>query len=232
MSMIEVFARAVGAFVVLFLLTRMMGRKQVSELTFFNYVTGISIGAIAGTLTVDPSLKFSTGLVSLLTWCGLTVLVAFIDLKSKTFRKITQGEPVIVIKQGKVLEHTLKKLRLDMDELQALLRTKDVFSIQEVDYGIMETNGELTVLLKKTKQPLTREDAATAEPKQPQIPIPFQIISNGEIIEENLQQFNLSKDWVHQQLAQSGATLSDVFYAELQQDGSLYIDKREDQLLH
>ncbi|MCM3763617.1 DUF421 domain-containing protein [Neobacillus niacini] len=231
MSMIEVFARAVGAFIVLLLLTRIMGRKQVSELTFFNYVTGISIGAIAGTMTVDPSLKFSTGLVSLLTWCGLTVLVGFIGLKSKTLRKITQGEPVIVIKQGKVLEHTLKKLRLDMDELQALLRTKDVFSIEEVDYGIMETSGELTVLLKESKQPLTRQDAI-AEPKQPQFPIPFQIISNGEIIEENLQQYNLSKDWVHQQLAQSGTTLSNVFYAELQQDGSLYIDKREDQLLH
>ncbi|MBU8918161.1 DUF421 domain-containing protein [Bacillus sp. FJAT-29953] len=235
--MVEIFARAVGAFVVLLLLTRLLGRKQVSQLTFFNYITGISIGTIAGSLTVDPTLKVSSGFVSLLTWCGLTLLVAFFDVKSRSFRKVIEGEPVIVIKHGKILEHVLKKQRLDMDELQVLLRNKDVFSIEEVDYAILETNGELSVLLKEQKQPLKRGDMAmptqtSARPQAVQIPMPIQAIADGKIIDENLQPFNLNMAWGHDQLAQAGTDLSEVFYAELQQDGTLYIDKNTDHFIH
>lgn len=231
MNVMEVFSRAVGAFTVLFLLTRIMGRKQISQLTFFNYITGISIGTIAGAVTIDPSLKLSAGFVSLLTWSGLTLLVAYFDLKSRKARKWMEGEPVILIRQGKILEQQLKKQRLDMDELQLLLRSKDVFSIVDVEYAILETNGELSVLLKEGKQPLKQEAFLTSK-KPKQTPIPLQLIADGKIINENLQQLNVNRSWVEDQLRVSGTNLSEVFYAELQQDGSLYIDKRSDYLLH
>lgn len=232
MNLIEVFVRAVGAFIVLFLLTRLMGRKQISQLTFLNYITGISIGTVAGALTIDSSIKVSTGIVSLLTWAGLTVLVGFIDLKSRTFRKLIEGEPVIIIKQGKVMDKALKKSGLDIDHLQLLLRKKDVFSIQDVEYAIFETNGEVSVLLKEGKQPLN-QDQWPFQLKQPQqTPIPIHIIADGKIIDENLKQLNVNREWVNEQLTQAGTNLSEVFYAELQKDGSLYIDKRNDQLLH
>ncbi|QCJ42295.1 DUF421 domain-containing protein [Bacillus sp. S3] len=231
MNVMEVFSRAVGAFIVLFLLTRIMGRKQISQLTFFNYITGISIGTIAGAVTIDPSLKLSAGFVSLLTWSGLTLLVAYFDLKSRKARKWMEGEPVILIRQGKILEQQLKKQRLDMDELQLLLRSKDVFSIVDVEYAILETNGELSVLLKEGKQPLKQEAFLTSK-KPKQTPIPLQLIADGKIIYENLQQLNVNRSWVEDQLRVSGTNLSEVFYAELQQDGSLYIDKRSDYLLH
>lgn len=231
MNVIEVFSRAVGAFIVLFLLTRIMGRKQISQLTFFNYITGISIGTIAGAVTIDPSLKLSAAFVSLLTWSGLTLLVAYFDLKSRKARKWMEGEPVILIRQGKILEQQLKKQRLDMDELQLLLRSKDVFSIVDVEYAILETNGELSVLLKEGKQPLKQEAFLTSK-KPKQTPIPLQLIADGKIINENLQQLNVNRSWLEDQLRVSGTNLSEVFYAELQQDGSLYIDKRSDYLLH
>jgi uncharacterized membrane protein YcaP (DUF421 family) len=232
MNMVEVFSRTVGAFLVLFLLTRLMGRKQISQLTFFNYITGISIGAIAGSLSVDSSLKISSGMVSLLTWVGLTLIVGFIDMKSRKARKILIGEPVIVIKQGKVMERQLKKLRLDMDELNHLLRGKNIFSIQDVEYAILETNGEISVLLKEGKQPLKQENLPYQLSKQPQTPIPVQIIADGKMIDENLRQLNLNRSWVDDQLKHAGTNLAEVFYAELQQDGSLYIDKRSDHFFH
>lgn len=232
MNMVEVFSRTVGAFLVLFLLTRLMGRKQISQLTFFNYITGISIGAIAGSLSVDSSLKISSGMVSLLTWVGLTLIVGFIDMKSRKARKILIGEPVIVIKQGKVMEWQLKKLRLDMDELNHLLRGKNIFSIQDVEYAILETNGEISVLLKEGKQPLKQENLPYQLSKQPQTPIPVQIIADGKMIDENLRQLNLNRSWVDDQLKHAGTNLAEVFYAELQQDGSLYIDKRSDHFFH
>ncbi|MDR7000662.1 DUF421 domain-containing protein [Neobacillus niacini] len=232
MNLIEVFVRAVGAFIVLFLLTRLMGRKQISQLTFLNYITGISIGTVAGALTIDSSIKVSTGIVSLLTWAGLTVLVGFIDLKSRTFRKLIEGEPVIIIKQGKVMDKALKKSGLDIDHLQLLLRKKDVFSIQDVEYAIFETNGEVSVLLKEGKQPLNQEQWPFQLKQPQQTPIPIHIIADGKIIDENLKQLNVNREWVNEQLTQAGTNLSEVFYAELQKDGSLYIDKRNDQLLH
>ncbi|WP_026575228.1 DUF421 domain-containing protein [Bacillus sp. UNC438CL73TsuS30] len=232
MNLLEVFVRAAGAFVVLFLLTRLMGRKQISQMTFFNYITGISIGAVAGSLTIDSSIKVSTGVVSLLTWAGLTVLVGMFDLKSRKFRKVVEGEPIILIKQGKVLEKALKKSSLDINQLQMLLRKKDVFSFSDVNYAIFETNGEVSVLLKEGKQPLKQDQLPFQLKQQQQPPIPIQIIADGKVIKENLQELNVDNDWVDEQLTRVGTNLSEVFYAELQKDGSLYIDKRNDQFLH
>jgi uncharacterized membrane protein YcaP (DUF421 family) len=232
MNMVEVFSRAAAAFFVLLLLTRLMGRKQISQLTFFNYITGISIGAVAGSLSVDSNIKLSTGIGSLITWCGLTLIVGFIDIKSRKFRLFLDGQPSIIIKQGKIMEHELKKMRLDMDELNLLLRTKDVFSITDVNYAIFEKNGELSVLLKDTKQPLKQEDIPVQQARKQHTPIPIQLIADGKVIEDNLIQLNLNRNWLDEQLSQSGTTLSEVFYAELQKDGSLYIDKRSDQFIH
>lgn len=232
MNLLEVFVRSAGAFVVLFLLTRMMGRKQISQMTFFNYITGISIGAVAGSMTIDSSIKFSTGFVSLLTWSGLTVLVGIVDLKSRKFRKMVEGEPIILIKQGKVLEKVLKKSSLYINQLQMLLRKKDVFSFLDVNYAIFETNGEVSVLLKEGKQPLKQEQWPLQLKQQQQTPIPIQIIADGKVIEENLMQLNVGREWVEEQLTKAGTNLSEVFYAEIQKDGSLYIDQQNDQFLH
>lgn len=97
MNLLEVFIRAVAAFFVLLLLTRLMGRKQISQLIFFNYITGISIGAVAGALSVDTNIKISTGIVSLVTWCALTLIVGLIDIKSRKFRIFLDGQPSIII---------------------------------------------------------------------------------------------------------------------------------------
>ncbi|MBT2738363.1 DUF421 domain-containing protein [Bacillus sp. ISL-7] len=232
MGVFEVIGRAVATFLVLLLLTRLMGRKQISQLTFFNYVTGISIGAVAGTVSLDHSIKLFTGIISLTTWCALTLIFGFIDIKSKRFRDLIDGTPVIVIKQGKIMEHELKKLRLDMEQLNQLLRNKEVFSVKDVEYAIMETNGDLSILLKETRQPVKKEDLSIQVTTPKPFPIPIPIISDGKVLEDNLHQLNLTKDWLDDQLMQSGTTLSEVFYVELQKDGSLYIDKRNDHNIH
>lgn len=126
------------------------------------------------------------------------------------------------------MEHELKKLRLDMEQLNQLLRNKEVFSVKDVEYAIFETSGDLSVLLKEPKQPVTKEDLAIQVSQTP-YPIPIQIISDGKILKDHLHQFNVSTDWLHAQLKKAGTSLAEVFYAELQKDGTLYIDKRNDQ---
>ncbi|KGP73839.1 DUF421 domain-containing protein [Pontibacillus yanchengensis] len=229
MSVIEVLVRILLTFIVLLILTRVMGRKQISQLTFFNYVTGISIGTIGGSLTIDENLEMVTGYTALIGWSALTVIAGLISINSKSVRDIMDGQPVVVIKQGKIMDDALKRLRMDLDEVVLLLRNKDVFSIQDVDYAIMETNGKLSVLKKEGKLPASRTDVNAAS-TPPQFPLPTSIIMGGNILGKNLRDLGLSEEWLSAQLQQLGIkTPEKVFYAELQKDGSIYIDEYNDE---
>ncbi|MED4208207.1 DUF421 domain-containing protein [Priestia megaterium] len=226
MSFIEVVGRVIISFSVLLLMTRIMGKKQVSQLTYFNYITGITIGAVAASITIDRSIDMSDGFVSMVCWSLLTVLVSYINLKSPKARILLDGQPTIVIKNGKILEKTLAGLRLNMDDLSMLLREKNIFSTQEVDYAVLEPDGQLSVLKKVDQQSVTKKDLKIEAVKP--LYVPTEIIVDSKIIVRNLEELNLSQNWLEKQLHQSGVSLQDVFYAEIQSDGTLYIDKRQD----
>ncbi|RDZ04518.1 DUF421 domain-containing protein [Priestia megaterium] len=226
MSFIEVIGRVIISFGVLLLMTRIMGKKQVSQLTYFNYITGITIGAVAASITIDRSIDMSDGFVSMVCWSLLTVLVSYINLKSPKARILLDGQPTIVIKNGKILEKTLAGLRLNMDDLSMLLREKNIFSTQEVDYAVLEPDGQLSVLKKVDQQSVTKKDLKVEAVKP--LYVPTEIIVDSKVIVRNLEELNLSQNWLEKQLHQSGVSLQDVFYAEIQSDGTLYIDKRQD----
>lgn len=224
----EMILRATGAFLVLLLMTRLMGRKQLSQLTFFNYITGIALGSIAADIAAETKTHFLNGLTSLIWWSLLTIFVGFIGLKSSKARITLDGQPVIVIKQGKILENELSKLRLNMDDLSMLLREQKVFSVQDVEDAVFEPNGKLSIMLKEEKQPFTKKDQNifTIKPKY----IPIELVVDGHVVEKNLKEVGVSLDWLKSQLNLLKLSLDDVFFIELQKDGTLYVDKREDNL--
>jgi uncharacterized membrane protein YcaP (DUF421 family) len=226
MSFIEVIGRVIISFGVLLLMTRIMGKKQVSQLTYFNYITGITIGAVAASITIDRSIDMSDGFVSIVCWSLLTVLVSYINLKSPKARVLLDGQPTIVIKNGEILEKTLAGLRLNMDDLSMLLREKNIFSTQEVDYAVLEPDGQLSVLKKVDQQNVTKKDLKVEAVKP--LYVPTEIIVDSKVITRNLEELDLSQSWLEKQLHQSGVSLQTVFYAEIQSDGTLYIDKRQD----
>jgi uncharacterized membrane protein YcaP (DUF421 family) len=201
-----------------------MGKKQVGQLTFFNYITGISIGAIAATITIDRSIDLGEGFVSLIGWALLTHLVAYINVKSRKARIIVNGQPTIVIKNGDILEKPLADAGLNMDDLKMLLRERDIFSTKDVDYAILEPDGKLSVLKKVDKLNPTNEDLHVKTVKP--IYLPTEIIVDGKIVSKNLTELNLSERWLQAQLEKSGSNLNDIFYAEIQSDGTLFIDKK------
>jgi len=226
----ELLIRLFMAFFVLFLLTRIMGRKEISQMTFFNFVSAISIGSITASLAVNDNLTIKNGFIALVGWTAFTLLMAFVDIKIKPLRKLTTGEPIIVIKEGKIMEQALKKTKLDMDSLSSMLRQKDIFSLSDVEYAIFESSGKLSVMKKENKQNVTKGDLSI--PTQTKIfPTATEVISDSMINTNNLARLNLDKNWLEQQLKSSGVTsIEDVFYAEVQPDGSLYIDQREDRM--
>ncbi|MED4532415.1 DUF421 domain-containing protein [Metabacillus fastidiosus] len=232
MSILQLLIRVTIGFFVLFTLARIIGKKEISQMTFFNFVSAIAIGAIAGGFIVDANFSIRNGVIALILWSVYTIAIGFLDIKSKKIRKITTGEPVIVIKKGNIIEAALRKNRLDIDSLKSMLRQKDIFSIADVDYAIFETNGEISVMLKETKQPLIKEDMDLTNRKNNLYPLATEVVSDGNIITQNLSKLNLNKSWLEQELKQRGInSVEDVFYAEVQQDGSLYIDNK-DHLLH
>lgn len=227
MDIPELLLRITLGFFVLFTLTRIMGSKEISQMTFFNFVSAIAIGSISASLVIFSDVSIRNGLIALVGWAIFTLLSGYADIKSHRLRKITTGDPQIVIREGKIMEDTLRKTRLDLEELRAMLREKNVFSIKDVDYAIFETDGKLSVLKNDLVQPLTKKSNENVT--QAKIfPIPTALILDGKIHHSNLTKLNLGESWLNQQLLQAGIdSAAKVFYAEVQQDGTLHIDQKK-----
>ena len=231
MGVTEIIIRTLLSFLILLSLTRIMERKEISEMTFFNFSSGIAIGSIAGNLAFNHQLSILNGIISLIGWSLLTLLSGRIVIKSKKARKIIDGEPLIIIKNGKIMEKPLRKVNLDLDTLTALLRQKNIFSITEVEYAIFEITGKLSVMKKDNKQPVTKGDMNIVNPQKKLLPTITEVVSDGVINITNLEKLNLNTEWLNEQLLQAGIkTVSDVFYAEVQPDNTLYIDSKNDNL--
>lgn len=233
MGIYDLLTRIGVFFLVLLILTRLMGRKEISQMTFFNFVSAMSIGTIAGSVVISPNISIRTGVIALAGWSVITIALGFIDIKSKKARRLIEGGPTIVIKDGMIMEKALRKTQLDIDALKAMLREKNVFSLTDVAYAIFETDGKLSVMKKEEKQAEIKADMNVTQTQKVTFPIATEVISDGVINQSNLSKLNLDKNWLDKQLQQSGIlSISDVFYAEVQKDGTLYIDNRNDNMLH
>ncbi|MDF2903918.1 MAG: hypothetical protein K0S25_1556 [Bacillus sp. (in: firmicutes)] len=219
--------RTLIGFFVLLLLTRILGKKQLSNITFFTYITGIALGNIAGDMVVHRDIKLIDGVTGLTFWAILTLTIEYISLKSSKARVLLDGEPTIIIKNGKILEKAMASNKLNMDDISMLLRTKDVFSVTEVDYAILEPNGQFSVLKKAEQESVTKKDAKI--PVVPRKYLPSELVVDGRVVLKNLKELNLQEDWLVLQLKNQGIkNMKEVFFAELQADGSVYVDKRFD----
>jgi uncharacterized membrane protein YcaP (DUF421 family) len=217
--------RITSIFMVLLILTRILGKNQMSHLTFFNYITGITIGSIAANMVHETDQPFMDDFISLTWWCVLTFLVGFISLKSGKLRQIIDGQPTILIKKGKIMRDSLKSNRVNMDDLSMLLRKQNIFSITEVEYAILEPNGNLSIMKKPQHQQITKSDMNIYRPSLNHIP--SEIIVDGKIIYDNLKELNLNENWLNDELKKQNInSLKEIFYAEIQEDGSLFIDKK------
>lgn len=211
-------------FIVLLILARILGKNQMSHLTFFNYITGITIGSIAANMIHEYDESFTEDLISLIWWCILTILLGFIGLKSGKLRQIIDGQPTILIKKGKIMKDALKSSRVNMDDLSMMLRKQNIFSIKDIEYAILEPVGNLSVLKKLQEQQITKSEMNI--PISTFKYIPSEIIVDGKIVYDNLKELNLNEDWLNLELnKQNIFSIKDIFYAEIQSDGSLYIDK-------
>ncbi len=211
-------------FVTLLILTRLLDKTQVGQLTFYEYVSGITIGSLAATIAASDPDKVWSNYYDLILFALLTYIISFCALKSRPFRTLIEGSPSILIENGRIIKENMKSLRFDLDELNTLLRSKDVVDISEVQYAILETTGEISVIKKSGFQPLTKSDMNIHLP-DPMLPV--ELIMDGEIIEKNLKKQNLTHTWLEEQLsARNIKSASRVMYGVIDSKGQLFISAK------
>ena len=226
MNFWEMILRTTFSFIALLILARVLGKKQMSQLTFFHYITGITVGSIAAEIASQHETPFVDGLISLIWWTALTWLMSYISLKIPKARVLIDDEPTIIIKDGEISLKSLKSANLHMDDVLMMLREQSIFSIQDVHYAVLEVNGQLSVMKKVGFQEATKQDVKV--PLTLPLFMPSEIIADGKIVKKNLKELDLTEEWVMKKLRKHGVdSVSEVFYAQIQTNGSLYVSLRE-----
>ncbi|GAB6100739.1 DUF421 domain-containing protein [Halanaerocella petrolearia] len=226
---IEIILQTVLAFFATLFFARIIGKKQISELTFYDYINGITFGSIAGNMASDIDQRTWQHLIGLSLFAFLTFLLQYISLKSRIARKVIEGEPTILIHKGKILEENMKQTRFNMSDLMSELRQNQIFDIRDVHYAILETDGYLSVLPVANKQPATPEDLGL-QPEEDSIC--SELVIDGQIIKDNLKQHGLTEDWLQEKLREQKIVKLEevilVIYNPV--DKSLYFDFKDDNL--
>lgn len=218
---LNILFRSIITYFVLLLFTRIMGKKQLSQLTYFDYIVGITIGSIAAAASVDRHIDVFQSCLSIIVWSLLTVLISIAVLKSIKLRLWIDSEPLVIIDKGKVIYKNMKKAKYNIGDLLMQLRNKDIFYITDVEVAILEPDGKLSVLKKAEKTSVTVEDMNIKKPKTGMM---VEIILDGNILSNHLLQIKKDEKWVFEQLKSNNiCNIKDVVFAGVQADGQIYI---------
>jgi uncharacterized membrane protein YcaP (DUF421 family) len=224
---VYIIGRSLLFLVLLFITTKILGKKQISELSFFEYVAGITVGSIAGEVVTGLESNTFHGVLALVVFGIITFLVNYLSIKSKTFSDFAEGKGTVVIKDGKILEEALKNEKYTLDELSALLRQKGIFKAADVEFAVLEPRGNLSTLLKSENRPLTPKDLHIKVPNEKE---PQTVIMDGKIIDESLRKSGKGRGWLYTEFEKLNITLNNVFLGQVDSYGELSVDLYDDQI--
>ena len=200
MDIIKVISTALLSVVALFIITKIMGHKQVSQLDFFDYVSGITIGSIGAELATELEEPYKP-LIALGVWGGTSLILNFLAHKIPKTRKYINGTPTILLTEGKLYRKNLKKAKLDLSEFMLLCREQGYFDLDEIQLAVFEHNGKLSILPKAANRPATPEDLKiTAKTTH----IGVEVIMDGRIIGDNLSRAGKDEKWLQKKLKKQG----------------------------
>ncbi|MFA5603777.1 MAG: DUF421 domain-containing protein [Bacilli bacterium] len=224
MELLDVFIRAMLSLVTLFLITKMLGKKQVSQLSLFDYVIGISIGNFAAEMTINLESHYLNGILAVVVFGVMAYLVSYATLKSIKLRRFFMGTPTIMIQNGKLLEKNMVKVKLDINDLLEECRGKGYFDISEIEYAIMEVNGTLSILPKGKYKPLVIGDMNFPVQKQG---LCANIIIDGKLMNNNLKTVQKNEEWLLKELKKQGYyNYEKILLATVDVDNKLVVYER------
>ncbi len=211
----NVLLRSIISIVVLFILTKLMGAKQISQLTFFDYAIGISIGSIAADIAADIESSYLDAVISMGIYAGVAILISYVTTKSMKARRLLTGTPTILIDKGHILKQNLSRSKFDINDLLCECRVSGYFNIADLEYAIMEPNGRISFIPKAAKKPVTAEDLNLTPSQE-------KLVAN--IIIENLKAMGKNEDWLLHHLKQQNIkNKDDIILATLDEDNNLSV---------
>ncbi len=224
-DILDVIFRGIIALTVLFLITKILGKKQVSQLSLFDYVIGISIGNFAAEMTFNLDSHYANGIVAILLFGIMSYLVSVLSLKSMILRRFFMGVPTVVIQEGKIITKNLRKLKFDVNDLLEETRLAGYFDISNIEYAIMETSGEVSYLPKGEHLPITISDMNLKATKQG---LCANVIIDGCIMIKNLKDINKNEQWLKKELKVKGKQLNNIILATVDNNEKLVIFEKDD----
>lgn len=189
----EVVIRSLFSLITLFFITKMLGKKQVSQLSLFDYVIGISIGNFGAEISINTEIQYINGIVAVLVFGIVAYIISYITMKSLIFRRFFMGSPTILIDNGKIIYNNLRKVKFDINDLLEECRSNNYFDLSYIAYAILEPNGSLSILPKSEYFQVTRKDMNLSKEK---IGLIANVIIDGQIMEENLKTIGKTKKWL------------------------------------
>ena len=221
--MLITFFRAIVLYIIVLIVMRLMGKREIGQLEPFELVISIMIADLASIPMTETGVPLTNGVIPILGLLVMHLLISLLNLKSTWARKIICGKPSILIYRGKIDERVMKKERFTINELEERLRGKDVFNIGDVEYAILETSGEVSVILKPNKRNTIPEDF-NIEPEYEGIS--YDLVIDGKILEENVKAIGKDNIWLEKQVKKFGITPQNALVVTIDGKGQIFCQEK------
>lgn len=222
--MLVVFIRTLLLYIIVIISMRIMGKRQIGQLQPFELAIAIMISELAAVPMQNTGIPLLNGIIPILTLLLAQVFISFLSLKSLSVRAFICGKPSILIENGKIMEEQLVNEMYTLNDLLEQLRIKSITNISDVEFAILETNGQLSVLPKSQKRPLNASDININTSYEG---LAIDLIVDGKVIIKNLQKTKLTEEWLKAEMKKLGVSeIEDIFFASLDTDGNLYYQEK------
>lgn len=223
---VEIIIRTIIAFSILWVFVHLLGKQTIAQRTYHLYIASITMGTIGGNLAFNIKIKFLYFIISIFLMGSIVFVLNMLSVRSNRLRRWIAGEPATLIKEGKILEETMKRMGYSLDSLKQALRAKDVFNLEEVECAILEINGSLSVLKKPSYRSVTKQDLNIKSSPES---VPVELIYDGKMLQNNFLNHTYDREWLEGELKKRNLAIKDISYAVVGTKGNLHIDLFHDQ---
>ncbi|HEU4964314.1 MAG TPA: DUF421 domain-containing protein [Bacilli bacterium] len=204
---------------------RLMGKREIGKLSIFDLVVSIMIAEVSASALEDPNAPLGRGVVIIALLVLLQIGMSWLTLKSVTIRYLAEGQPTLIIANGQVRDKEMRRTRYSMSDLMTQLREKNIATVADVEFAILETSGKLSVFPKAEKQPVTPQDLGLSVPRTG---LPLMLIIDGYVMDNNLEMIGQTRHWLEEELKKYGYDNFDkIFYCSVDNQGKLHFDPKD-----
>ena len=198
--------------------TKLAGYRQISQLTYYDYINTLTLGNLAAQIATSPDEDFFPALIAIVLYGAFAILSSLLARKSRTFRSFISGQPIVLMEKGRLYRDSFTKARINLDDFEASLRAQGYFDLNQVGYAVMEHNGQMSVLPKSCARPVTTGDMSLQVDKEELL---ADVIMDGKVMTKNLGLTGRDQAYLQGRLQAAGLKLEDVFLATCDQRGAM-----------